>query len=91
MYFLNYRDLLTIQQWQLLKAMAAEETVFTPTANDFITKYRLGSPSTVLRSLKSLIESELVYQDYTPEGKSFYGVYDILLQRWVQNYSFNQL
>ena len=91
MVFINYRDLLTIQQWQLLKAIAAEETVFTPTANDFVTKYRLGSPSTVLRSLKSLTESELVYQDYTPEGKSFFGVYDILLQRWVQNYSFNQL
>ena len=89
--FINYRDLLTNQQWQLLKAIAEAETVYTPTSKDFITKHRLGSPSTVLRSLKSLLGSELVYQDYDPEGKSFYGVYDILLQRWVQNYSFNQL
>lgn len=89
--FINYRDLLTNQQWQLLKAIAAAEIVFTPTSKDFIRKFHLGSPATVLRSLKSLTGSELIYSDYTPEGKPFYGVYDILFQRWVQNYSFNQL
>ena len=88
--FINYRDLLTNQQWQLLKAIALAETVLNPTSKDFLTRFHLGSPSTVLRSLKTLLESELIYLDYTLEGKSFYGVYDILFQRWVQNYSFGQ-
>jgi len=91
MFFINYRDLLTNQQWQLLKAIASEETVTTPTSNEFVSKYHLGSPSTVLRSLKSLLGSEMIYKDYNTDGKSFYAVYDILFQRWVQNHIFNQL
>jgi len=88
MVFINYRDLLTVQQWQLLKAIASEETVFTPTSKEFVVKYHLGSPSTVLRSLKSLIHSELIYKDFNPEGKAYFAVYDILFQRWVQSHLF---
>lgn len=90
MVFINYRELMTKQQWQLLKAMASEETLSTPTSNEFVSKYHLGSPSTVLRSLNSLIGSEMIYKDYKTDGKSFYAVYDILFQRWVQNHIFNQ-
>jgi AAA+ ATPase superfamily predicted ATPase len=91
MVFINYRDLLTNLQWQLLKAIASEEKVSNPTSKEFIAKYNLGSPSTVLRSLNSLTGSEMIYKDYAADGKSFHSVYDILFQRWVQNHIFNQL
>ena len=62
--FLNYRGMLTFPQWQLLKAIALEGELFEPTSNDFIVRHTLGSPSTVLRSLNSLLRMELIYYDY---------------------------
>ena len=91
MMFFNYRDLLTFQQWQLLKALSTEEVVYTPTSKEFMSKYHLGSPATVLRSMTSLMGSELIYSDHTKEGKLYYGVYDVLFQRWIQQHSFGKL
>lgn len=82
--FFKYRDLLTRQQWNLLKAIAHEGIVFYPTSKDFITRYNLGSPATVLRSLQALTEKEMIYSDYTKEGQIFYSVYDVLFRRWMQ-------
>lgn len=83
--FFYYRNLLTISQWQLLKAIAAERIVYQPTSMDFITKHSLGTSATVLRSLKSLTGFELVYQDFDIEGRSYYSVYDVFFQRWVKS------
>ncbi len=83
--FFYYRNLLTIPQWQLLKAIAAERIVYQPTSMDFITKHSLGTSATVLRSLKSLTGFELVYQDFDIEGRSYYSVYDVFFQRWVKS------
>ena len=82
--FYNYREMLTKPQWELLKAIASERKVFQPTAYDFISTHRLGNPATVLRSLKSLQKMELIYKESTPEGNSYYGIYDILFARWVK-------
>lgn len=83
--FLNYRGMLTYPQWQLLKAIALEGELFEPTGNDFIVKHILGSPSTVLRSLQSLLRMELIYFDYTYEGKRFYKINDLLFRRWAES------
>lgn len=82
--FFNYRNMLTQPQWQLLKAVAHEGIVTAPTSKDFISKYKLGSPSTVLRSLNSLINSELLYSSFDENGIIFYSIYDILLHRWTE-------
>lgn len=82
--FFKYRDLLTKQQWNLLKAIAHEGTVYYPTSKDFISKYDLGSPATVLRSLQALLQKEMVYSDYNAEGQLFHSVYDVLFRRWMQ-------
>jgi len=82
--FFKYRDLLTKQQWALLKAIAHEDKVFYPTSKDFISKYDLGSPATVLRSLQALQQKEMIYSDYIKEGQMFYSVYDVLFRRWMQ-------
>lgn len=84
--FFNYRSMLTNPQWQLMKAVAREGVVTTPTSKDFISRYQLGSPSTVLRSLNSLIKDELLYSAYTPEGMVYYSIYDILFRRWTESF-----
>jgi uncharacterized protein len=82
--FFKYRDLLSKQQWFLLKAIAHNGEVYSPTSKDFISKYALGSPATVYRSLNALIEKEMIYSDCTPDGLMFYSVYDVLFRRWMQ-------
>lgn len=85
--FFKYRDLLSKQQWQLLKALAREGRVHAPTAKDFIAAHELGSPATVLRSLEALHQKEMVYLDYDQDGNSFYSVYDVLFRRWMEGRS----
>lgn len=84
--FFNYRDLLTSPQWMLLKALASEKRVSSPTARDFLLKHNLSGSATVLQSLQSLIRKEMVYKDYDTSGKSFYSVYDLLFQHWIAEF-----
>lgn len=85
-FFINYRNLLTNPQWQLLKAVAAEGVVVAPTSKDFIGRHNLGSPSTVLRSLNSLIDKEMIYRGFNSAGAVYYSVYDVLFQRWAEHF-----
>ena len=81
--FLERRCLLTRKQWDLLIAIAKEETVSKPTSAEFLQKYRLGAPSSALRTLESLVDKELVLETKRPEG-SFYSVYNVFLSRWLE-------
>ena len=81
--FLERRALLTRKQWDYLIAIAKEGAVARPTSSDFLQKYRLGAPSSSLRTLESLVEKELVLETKTPEG-SVYGVYNVFLSRWLE-------
>jgi len=83
--FFSYRDLLTKQQWNLLKSIAYESRVFEITSKDFVQKHHLGSPSTVNRSLTALQKKELIFSEHNSSGKLYYSVYDVLFQRWIQN------
>ena len=82
--FYAYRNMLTKPQWQLLRAIAHEGLVFQPTSISFLNQFHLGSSATVLRSLKTLIESDLIYSEFDPEGKKYYSVNDVLFQKWSQ-------
>jgi AAA+ ATPase superfamily predicted ATPase len=82
--FYNYRNMLTQPQWHLLKSIAHEGSIQSPTSKDFIHKYNLGSPSTVLRSLNSLLKNELLYSSFAEKGIVSYSIYDILLHRWTE-------
>jgi AAA+ ATPase superfamily predicted ATPase len=82
--FLNYRSMITVPQWSLLKAIAHEGDLFEPTGQEFIMKYRLGNGSTVLRSMKALLRMELIYYDYTSESRKYYKINDLLLRRWIE-------
>ncbi|MEI7596637.1 MAG: ATP-binding protein [Bacteroidota bacterium] len=83
--FLTYRNMLTKPQWKLLEAIALEGIVEQVTSKTFIEKHKLGSSATVLRSLKTLLDDELIYYDFDINGNKFYGIYDVWLQRWFEN------
>jgi len=82
--FYQYRNLLTPTQWHLLKAFAKESVVFQPYNKLFISKYNLGTPAIVKRTLDALIIKEMVYVNNSIE-KPYYSVYDKFLMRWLQN------
>jgi len=77
--FSGYTILLTHIQWKVLYAVAREEPLISPLANDFISRYQLGAASSVSTALKMLVKNELVIVD---EGK--YLVHDVLFARWLQ-------
>jgi len=81
--FYSYRDVLTTSQWNLLKAIAGDGVVRTPTSHDFLSRHGLGTSATVLQSLRTLQKKELVFRDLDVEGKPYYGVYDVLFSRWI--------
>lgn len=82
--FFGYRDMLSKGQWKLLKAIAAEGFVEEPTASHFLQKHALGSSASVLRALAALQKKEMIYYNFSPQGKKYYGVYDLLFERWIQ-------
>ena len=82
-FFYHYRSMLTSTQWTLLKAIAKENVVKEPSSKSFISKYQLGSSASVLRSLESLQQKELVFKEYDENGNPFYSVYDVLFEQWI--------
>lgn len=82
-HFYQYRNLLTAIQWQTLLAIAKEDKLYQPHARNFITKYKLGTPSNVKRSLEALLSKEMIYQDQDSSG-NYYRVYDCFLARWLE-------
>jgi hypothetical protein len=53
-------------------------------SKDFVAKYDLGSPASVLPSLEALSEKEMIYADYSEEGQGDYCVYDELFRCWME-------
>ena len=82
--YFQYRALLTIAQWKLLKAFAKEEIVTQPHASTFLKKYDLGTSAMVKRGLDALIHKEMISITYTESGIA-YSVYDKFLMRWMQD------
>jgi uncharacterized protein len=80
--FLGYRNLLTNVQWQLLKSIASEEKVYHPTGKEFMSKHKLTNSATIIRTLQSLLQNELIYKDFDKEGRAYYSVYDVFFQKW---------
>lgn len=81
--FLEQRNLLTSGQWKFLTSLAKEGLLSKPTASNFITKYNLGSASSVTRILNALIEKEMILAETTVEG-TVYRVYNVFLSRWLE-------
>jgi hypothetical protein len=83
-FFLHYRTLLSHQQWKLTVAIAKTGRVYGPTSKDFIGKNNLGSSATVFKSLDILIDKEMIFKELDTEGNTYYEVYDVFFERWIQ-------
>lgn len=81
--FGQYQQMLTAGQWNLLIAVAKEGTVSQITARSFLHKYHLGNPSSVSRSVASLIEKNLL-DETVVEGENRYSLNDVFLSRWLE-------
>ena len=81
--FGQYQQMLTAGQWNLLIAIAKEGSVSQITARPFLRKYRLGNPSSVNRTVVSLVEKNLI-DESSEEGKVVYSLNDVFLSRWLE-------
>ena len=71
-------DLLTVKQKQVLMALAnvsPEEKIYS---SEFLQKHNLGSASTLQRTLRSLIEKDLIDK----EG-DIYTIIDVFFKKWL--------
>lgn len=82
--FIQWRDLLTSNQWNYLKAVAKEQVVTQPYASQFLQKYNIGTSANSQRLLEALIDKELILANSTLDGIS-YSVYNVFLSRWLEN------
>ena len=82
--FIQWRDLLTSNQWNYLKAVAKEQTLEKPYSSQFIQKYNIGTTANSQRILESLVDKQLILASSTIEGVS-YSVYNVFLSRWLEN------
>lgn len=82
--FLQYRNMLTPVQWNILRAFAKEGRVYQPTSKGFLGKYNIGIPANIQRGLESLLKKEMIFLENDKNG-SYYSVYDLFLLRWLEN------
>ena len=73
-----YLNLLPSKQRALIRAIAKESCVKEVFGKDFISRYNIGSVSTIQSALSSLIDKELVY-----ENNGEYSVYDRFFSLWL--------
>ncbi len=78
-YYYTYRNLLTGQQFSLLKAIGKENGIDKPSSKDFIQKHKLGTTSTINSAIKSLLSKDLIFK----EGDK-YLVYDVFFSLWLK-------
>ena len=82
--FIQWRGLLTSNQWNYLKAVAKEQVVEKPYSTQFLQKYKIGTSANSQRLLEALVDKELILINTTLEGVS-YSVYNVFLSRWLEN------
>ena len=82
-HYLQFREILPLQQWRFLIGLAKEQKVSQITANSFISKYKIGSTATARRAAESLEEKELILKTPTMDG-AVYEVYDVFFSRWLE-------
>jgi AAA+ ATPase superfamily predicted ATPase len=74
----NYRNLLTPLQFEILRAIAKEEKVNSPTAANFLVEHRLGAASSVGQAVKVLVEKDMLQFE-----NGVYSVSDRFLSMWL--------
>lgn len=78
--FINYFNLFTTTQWNVLRAIAKEEPLVNPLSKEVLMRHQLGAASTVASALKQLQHKEFVVQ----LGDE-YLVHDVVFARWLRH------
>jgi len=79
-FYLNYIQLFTKSQLDVLKAIACEDGAEKITSNDFIKTYNLNAASSVKSAIDKLIEKDVLYHE-----NNKYRISDILFSNWLKN------
>lgn len=80
-YHSNYsviKDLLSIYQWKLLRAIADQKAPFQITSRNFIKKHELNAPSSVKTAIDALLEKELIFKE-----NNRYQITDVVFGTWL--------
>ena len=81
-YFLQYKQLLTDNQWNYLIAVAKEEELEKPCANPFLKQYNIGASAVSKRLLNALCDKDIIMCETTKE-RTFYAISDLFFMRWL--------
>lgn len=81
--YLQYRTMLTAQQWKYLRAVAREGVMEHPTSAEFVNKYNIGTASNSKRLLKTLVDKELILENITAD-RTTYQVYDLFFGKYLR-------
>lgn len=79
--YLNLFNLLAENQKKVVVAVANESVVSKPTSNEFLSKHKLSSASSILQAINTLHTKDIVYK--TPDG---FVIYDVFFKRFLQRY-----
>jgi len=84
--FFQLRDIISKGQWRLLVAIAKEEHLYQPTSTRIMDKYKLNTPRAIIKALSTLLDKQLIYQEFNDHGEKYYNLSDVFLMRFIQNY-----
>jgi len=82
--YINFKKLLSKNQWKVLVAVAKEGKIEQYTSKAFLTKYQLSQSSTKL-AMEALIDKSMVIEHLDLSNTS-YQVYDVFLWRWAERF-----
>ncbi len=74
----DYKNLMSPMQFKIMAAIAKEGSVDKPTSSELLIKHKLGSPSSVQRALKSVVDKQMVYNE-----NGTYYVSDVFFSNWL--------
>ena len=78
--YASYLNLLTIIQYRILRAIALEGAVASPTAGSFLARYEIGAASTVSQAVESLARKEFIQND---SGQ--WSLQDKFFAQWIRS------
>jgi len=81
--YLQYRQMLTVKQWDYLIAVAKEGSVQQITSSAFLKAHKIGTPSVSRRLADALCEKGLLNDDVAINGTT-YTLSDVFLFHWME-------
>lgn len=78
--YASYLNLLTTTQYRILRAIALEGVVESPTAGSFLARYEIGAASTVSQAVESLARKEFIDKE-----SGHWSLQDKFFAQWIRS------